>query len=87
MCLSSFYAEYDLQGKDLRIWDCDALMVISTIILTVRAFSVYLHFSFLTMIVTAVVAPMNIAYSNHPVIVYILLGEIILYLFDIAVLQ
>ncbi len=76
-----------MQGNNLRIWDCDALLVTSTIILTVRALSLYLHFIFLTMIVTAVVPLLNIAYSNHPVIEYILLGEIILYLFDIAVLK
>ena len=68
MCLSCFYAIIYLHGNNLLIWDCDALLVTSTIISTVRAFSLYLHFSFFTIIVTAVVAPMKIAYSNDPVI-------------------
>ena len=68
MFLSSFYAVIYLHGNNFLIWACDALLVTSTIISTVRAFSLYLHCSLFTIIVTAVVAPMNIAYSNHPVI-------------------
>ena len=61
MCKSFSYADYYVQGNHLRIWDCDALLVISTVISTARAFSLYFHFSFLTTIVTAVVAPMSSA--------------------------
>ena len=68
MLLSSVYAVNYLHGKHIILWDGDALFVTSTIISTVRAFSLYLHFSFFTIIVTAVVAPMKKAYSNHPVI-------------------